>query len=73
VLNSPALLAFDPERTEGHLQRVFGIERVPYDTAMRELLDPVDSSRAAASSSFERKSGGHYRGKVMVKVAPWPT
>jgi hypothetical protein len=41
-LKSPSLLAFDKERTEGNVQRVFGLERVPCDTAMREILDPVD-------------------------------
>ena len=40
-LKSPSLLAFDQERTEGNLQRVYGIKRVPCDTAMREILDPV--------------------------------
>jgi hypothetical protein len=41
-LKSPSLLAFDQERTEGNLQRVYGIKRVPCDTAMREILDPVE-------------------------------
>ena len=41
-LQSPSLLAFDQERTEGNLQRVYGIERVPCDTAMRAILDPVE-------------------------------
>ena len=41
-LQSPSLLAFDQERTEGNVQRVYGIERVPCDTAMREILDPVE-------------------------------
>jgi Transposase DDE domain len=41
-LKSPSLLAFDQERTEGNLQRVYGIERVPCDTAMREILDPIE-------------------------------
>jgi hypothetical protein len=40
-LKSPSLLAFDKERTEGNLQRVYGMERVPCDTRMREILDPV--------------------------------
>ena len=40
-LQSPSLLAFDQERTEGNLQRVYGLKRVPCDTAMREILDPV--------------------------------
>src|SRR5438105_4893194 len=41
-LKSPSLLAFDQERTAGNLQQVFGIARVPCDTAMREILDPVE-------------------------------
>jgi hypothetical protein len=41
-LKSPSLLAFDKERTEGNLQRVYGIGRVPCDTSMREILDPVE-------------------------------
>lgn len=41
-LKSPSLLAFDKDRTAGNLQRVYGIERVPCDTAMREILDPVE-------------------------------
>jgi hypothetical protein len=41
-LKSPSLLAFDQERTEGNLQRIYGMERVPCDTAMREILDPVE-------------------------------
>jgi hypothetical protein len=40
-LKSPSLLAFDQERTEGNVQRVYGIERAPCDTAMREILDPL--------------------------------
>jgi Transposase DDE domain len=42
ALKSPSLLACDQDRTEGNLQRVYGIERVPCDTAMREILDPVE-------------------------------
>ena len=34
-LTSPSLLAFDQERTEGNVQRV------PCETAMRAILDPV--------------------------------
>ena len=40
-LKSPSLLAFDKERTEDNLQRVYGIGRIPCDTSMRETLDPV--------------------------------
>ena len=41
-LKSPSLLAFDKERTEGNVQRVYGMKRVPCDTRMREILDPVE-------------------------------
>src|SRR5919109_1557989 len=40
-LKAPSLLAFDKERAEGNLQTIYGIARVPCDTHMREILDPV--------------------------------
>src|SRR5213080_2319235 len=40
-LKSPSLLAFDKERAEDNLHHIYGIERVPCDTHMREILDPV--------------------------------
>ena len=40
-LQWPSLLAFDQERPEGNLQRVYGRKRVPCDTALRAILDPV--------------------------------
>lgn len=40
-LKAPSLLAFDKERAEGNLETIYGIERVPCDTHMREILDPV--------------------------------
>src|SRR5215475_10809818 len=40
-LKVPSLLAFDKERAEGNLHTIYGIERVPCDTHMREILDPV--------------------------------
>ena len=40
-LKAPSLLAFDKERVEGNLPTIDGIERVPCDTHMREILDPV--------------------------------
>jgi len=42
-LKSPSLLVFDKQRVEGNLHLIYGIERVPCDTAMREILDPVSS------------------------------
>jgi hypothetical protein len=41
-LKAPSLLAFDKERAEGNLHHLYGIERTPCDTSMREILDPVE-------------------------------
>ena len=42
-LKEPSLLAFDNRRHEdaGNLERIFGIGRVPSDSAIRDILDPV--------------------------------
>src|SRR6266571_5198486 len=40
-LKAPSLLAFDKERAEGNLHTIYGIEQVPCDTRMREILDPI--------------------------------
>jgi hypothetical protein len=40
-LKAPSLLAYDKQRAEGHLSTIYGIERVPCDTHMREILDPI--------------------------------
>src|SRR5262249_17652654 len=40
-LKAPSLLAFDKERAEDNLHTVYSIERVPCNTHMREILDPV--------------------------------
>src|SRR4051794_15202802 len=42
-LKAPSLLAFDKERAEGNWHTIYGIERVPCDTHMREILDLVSS------------------------------
>ncbi len=44
ALKDPSLLAFDQRRKqdEKNLQMIFGMDRVPCDTRMREILDPVD-------------------------------
>jgi DDE family transposase len=62
-LKSPSLLAFDRERTEGNLQRVYGIERVPCDTAMREILDPIEP--ASLRPLFKQVFRALQRGKVL--------
>lgn len=41
-LKDPSLLAFDERRREGNLREIYGISRVPSDTRMREILDPLD-------------------------------
>jgi len=65
-LQSPSLLAFDKERTEDHLQRVYGIGRVPCDTSMRETLDPVppEHLRPAFQVGFRALQ----RGKVLEEM-----
>src|SRR5499433_3311318 len=42
-LKAPSLLSFDKQRAEGNLKTIYGIDRVPCDTRMRERLDPVAS------------------------------
>ena len=59
-LKSPSLLAFDKVRAEDNLQRIYGIGRVPCDTAMRAILDPVDPKdlRPAFKTVFRRLQRG---------------
>jgi Transposase DDE domain len=40
-LQSPSLLAYDKQRAEGNLSTIYGIKRVPCDTHLREILDPI--------------------------------
>src|SRR5262249_10803190 len=40
-LKTPSLLSFDKQRAEGNLKTIYGLDRVPCDTRMRERLDPV--------------------------------
>src|SRR5215471_1835818 len=55
-LKAPSLLAFDKERAEGNLHTIYGIERVPCDTHMREILDPV--SRPVFKNVFQQLQRG---------------
>src|SRR6266702_5576686 len=59
-LQAPSLLAFDKERAEGHLHTIYGIERVPCDTPMREILDPVSPTwlRPVFTSVFRQLQRG---------------
>src|SRR6266699_4657173 len=60
ALKAPSLLAFDKERAEGNLHTIYGIERVPCDTQMREILDPVspESLRPVFKSVFQQLQHG---------------
>lgn len=44
ALKDPSLLAFDKRRRDpnSNLRTIYGIERVPCDSQLREILDPVD-------------------------------
>lgn len=59
-LKCPSLLDFDRQRAEGNLQTIYGIERVPCDTYMRERLDPVvpDSLRPVFTGVFRQVQRG---------------
>ncbi len=41
-LKDPSLLAFDERRNDENMKALFGIEHIPSDTQMREILDEVD-------------------------------
>jgi len=60
ALKDPSLLAFEERRPERNLAALFGIERVPCDTQLREILDPVDPDhlRAAFNDVFRALQRG---------------
>src|SRR5437870_6163208 len=66
-LKAPSLLAFDKERAEGNVHTIYGIERVPCDTQMREILDPVSPKvfRPVFTSVFRQLQ----RGKALEPMA----
>jgi hypothetical protein len=59
-LKAPSLLAFDKERAEGNVHTIYGIQRVPCDTYMRERLDPVSPKwlRPVFTSVFRQLQRG---------------
>jgi hypothetical protein len=59
-LKAPSLLAFDKERAEGTLHTIYGIQRVPCDTYMREILDLVSPKwlRPVFTSVFRQLQRG---------------
>ena len=66
-LKAPSLLAFDEHRAEGNLGTIYGIERVPCDTYLRERLDPV--SPESLRSSFKGVFRQLQRGKALDAMA----
>ena len=65
-LKSPSLLAFDKERAEDNLQRIYGIKRVPCDSSMRETLDPVNPE--FLRPAFKRIFRELQRGKALEEM-----
>ena len=59
-LTAPSLLAFDKARAEGNEHTIDGIARVPCDTHMREILDPVSPKwlRPVFTSVFRQLQRG---------------
>ena len=66
-LKAPSLLAFDKQRAEGNLGRIYGIEHVPCDTQMREILDPM--SPESLRPLFKRVFIQLQRGKALEPMA----
>jgi len=59
-LKASSLLAFAKERAEGNVHTIYGIERVPCDTHMREILEPVSPKwlRPVFTSVFRQLQRG---------------
>jgi hypothetical protein len=66
-LQSPSLLAFDKQRAEENLQTISGLTGVPWDTRMRERLDPV--SPALLRPLFKSGVRQLQRGKALEPMA----
>lgn len=62
-LKDPSLLAFQNRGADGNFLSVFGIERLPSDTQMRQILDGVDPE--ALRPTFRALFGPLQRGKVL--------
>ena len=73
-LKDVSLLQFEPRRMDPqeaeNLKKVYGMQRIPSDTQMREILDRVDPDRAVRPlflEFFRRLQ----RGKVMQQMVFW--
>jgi hypothetical protein len=67
-LKDPSLLVFDKRRIEGdaNLNSVYGIDRVPSDTQMRDVLDMVDPVQLR--TAFTRVFSLLQRGKALEQM-----
>ena len=65
-LTSPSLLAFDKERGQDNVHQIYGIQHVPCDTSMREILDPVEP--AFLRPVFQHVFDKLHRGKVLKEM-----
>ena len=60
ALKDPSLLAFEERRNDENMRNLFRIHRLPSDTQMREILDPVDPEqlRPVFGSVFRKLQRG---------------
>jgi hypothetical protein len=60
ALKDPSLLAFQERRNDQNLKQLFGIGRIPSDTQMREILDPLEPAhlRPAFRAVFRQLQRG---------------
>ena len=65
-LKCPSLLDYDKQRAEDNLHTIYGIERAPCDTTMREILDPV--SPESLRPSFKGVFRHLQRGKALEEM-----
>jgi hypothetical protein len=65
-LKCPSLLDYDKQRAEDNLQTIYGIQRVPCDTTLREILDPF--SPEALRASFRSVFRQLQRGKALEEM-----
>ena len=65
-LTSSSLLDFDKQRAEGNLQTIYGIDRPPCDSYMRESLDPI--APESLRPSFKGVFGQLQRGKALEEM-----
>jgi len=68
-LKCPSLLAFDDERNNPNVQRIYRIGRVPSDTSMREILDGADPTQI--QPAFADVFRCVQRGKVLEQFVYW--